>query len=151
MSKCKHKGCTHTCRGGRGYCPTHYYHVKRYGSSGHYRTPQHGMSDKQAYKSWRAMIARCEQPKVGSYALYGGKGIKVCKRWRHSFPNFYKDMGERPEGMSIDRINSNKDYKPSNCRWATASQQQVNRRHPKTRLDYYLDGVRQLFLTSTAL
>jgi hypothetical protein len=81
------------------------------------------------YRSWQAMRQRCLNPNAASYDDYGGRGIKVCKRWLHSFDNFIEDMGLRPAGTSIDRYpNKNGDYKKSNCRWATRSQQSSNRR-----------------------
>lgn len=80
------------------------------------------------YKSWRAMIQRCYRPKSGSYRYYGGLGVEVCDRWRHSFENFLADLGERPEGMTLDRERAEGNYEPGNCRWATAKQQRSNQR-----------------------
>jgi hypothetical protein len=80
------------------------------------------------YVTWQAMIARCTKPQHDSYYAYGAKGITVCARWREDFRNFLADMGERPNGQTIDRIDSASGYEPSNCRWATPKQQSWNRR-----------------------
>lgn len=79
------------------------------------------------YYTWAAMIQRCTNEKDKSYARYGGRGINVDERWL-SFENFLEDMGERPKDLSIDRIDNNKGYYKNNCRWATRSQQMLNRR-----------------------
>jgi len=88
----------------------------------------HGKTNTPAYISWASMITRCTNPNRDGYRHYGGRGISVCERWR-KFENFLFDMGERPSGTSIDRIDVNGNYEPGNCRWATQSVQVANRRN----------------------
>lgn len=95
--------------------------------------PKHGHSCRggttTTYRSWRQMLSRCYYAKNDpSFQDYGGRGITVCDRWR-DFRNFLTDMGDRPEGFTLDRFpNVNGNYEPGNCRWATMKQQAVNRR-----------------------
>lgn len=79
----------------------------------------------RAYRSWNYMLQRCYNAKNTKFPLYGGRGISVCERWHH-FPNFLEDMGECPEGLSLDRKDSNGNYEPNNCRWATPIEQSNN-------------------------
>jgi hypothetical protein len=97
-------------------------------ATGRRTSTTHGRSHDPEYHVWRSMIARCENPKNIGYANYGGRGIKVCREWRESFEAFIKDMGDRPEGMEIDRKNSDGPYEPGNCRWATSGENTRNRR-----------------------
>jgi len=90
------------------------------------RPPTHGKTDTPTWNSWAAMRARCLSPSAGNFKRYGAKGITICKRW-NSFENFLADIGERPTGLSLERKNSKKPYSPSNCRWASAKEQAVNR------------------------
>ncbi len=81
------------------------------------------------YFSWQAMKMRCLNPRHKKFYLYGGRGISVCERWLESFDNFLSDMGERPDGKTLDRYpNKDGNYEPGNCRWATQTEQLSNRR-----------------------
>ena len=88
--------------------------------------------DHPLYQTWRGMKRRCTNPDHDCFKDYGGRGINVCERWLSDFYNFVEDMGERPEGYSLDRINNDMGYSPSNCRWADAVTQANNKRTPTT-------------------
>lgn len=90
----------------------------------------HGMSRSRTYAIWNTMVQRCTNPGSTSYESYGGRGITVCEDWKR-FDSFYADMGEAPDGLSIDRVDNSKGYSPENCRWATGIEQGGNKRNNK--------------------
>jgi len=101
---------------------------------------KHGMKHTKEYETWSRIKARCYNTNNPDYFLYGGRGITVCSQWLESFENFYNDMGERPLNCnSIDRIDNNGNYEPSNCRWSDIKTQARNKRNNRT---YELNGLK---------
>ncbi len=101
----------------------------------------HGRKHTPEYRSWEKMLSRCTNPHNNRFELYAGRGITVCDRWRHSFELFLADMGKRPRGTSIERIENDGNYEPGNCKWATPKEQISNRRRPN---NWKLDTLKAL-------
>lgn len=96
------------------------------------------------WRSWSGMLNRCKNPSARCYNRYGGRGIIVCERWQDSFENFLADMGRKPTPRhSLDRIDNDGNYEPSNCRWATPSEQQRNRADNRI---VQVDGIKMLLV-----
>lgn len=109
---------------------------------------KHGLDGTPIHRVWLSMRSRCSDQNAPHYFRYGGRGISVCQRWSE-FSNFLEDMGDRPEGMSLDRIDTNGNYEPSNCRWADAKTQANNRRNNiRVRIGDRVVGIGEFALAS---
>jgi len=114
------------------------------------RRKKHGMSTPRTpeYRSWLAMLDRVRNPRHVRFENYGGRGIAICHQWVSSFEQFFRDMGTRPEGFTLDRIDNDGNYEPTNCRWADWLVQNNNRRPARKRrratlqeLQRYVDAI----------
>jgi len=124
---CTVEGCN-KLRRGNGLCDKHYTRMKNHGSPHVVKIPHelHGMHDHPLYKTWNNMKNRCYCTTTANYQNYGARGIQVCDRWRNSFSAFVADVGERPKGHTLDRIDNNGNYEPGNVRWARQTVQSKN-------------------------
>jgi hypothetical protein len=104
--------------------------MQKFHAAARIATTKHGMYGTPVYRTWQSILARCDKPSHKSYKDYGGRGIKVCESWR-DFSTFFADMGDRPLGTSIERIDNNKGYEVGNCEWKTAKHQARNRRNSR--------------------
>lgn len=137
MRICSIDGCVRKHKA-KGFCDYHYLVYKRYGDPlTEVRVREnHGLRDHYLYEIWAKMKHRCYNPDSMLYHRYGGRGIRVCDRWLHSFTAFLKDMGDRPfHGAELDRSNNDGDYSPKNCRWAT--HEENNQNTSRTKLSIY--------------
>jgi hypothetical protein len=104
------------------------------------RNYKHGMTRSPAWRSWNAMIRRCKYPSMRGWEHYGGRGITVCSQWSE-FAQFFADMGERPDGMQLGRLDNDGNYEPGNCAWQTASENQGEKNRRVKPWEFTIHGI----------
>lgn len=130
QKECMVQDC-YNLRCAKGYCSKHYDRLRTKGDVNKtaFHVEKHGMVKHELYSTWNNMKSRCYRSESSSYNAYGGRGISMCDKWRYSFSSFVNDVGERPSrNHTLDRIDNDGNYEPSNVRWATQSQQTLNTR-----------------------
>jgi len=138
LKQCSVEGCEKDAHA-KGYCNVHYGRVRRYGNPHTHQFVKHGLSHTVANSRWKGMRRRCLLECCPDYPEYGGRGIKIFDRWVNSFTAFYEDMGEPPTPKhSLERIDVDGNYEPSNCYWADPSTQAANQRMRKYNTSGYL-------------
>lgn len=132
-TECSVEGCDRPKPYKRGLCELHYRRLMDNGDVNSVQKRRDGQTSHLLYNTYYGMKKRCLSSKDKDYPRYGGRGIKICERWLgvDGFFNFIEDMGEKPLGFTLDRINSNGNYEPENCRWAHLNTQAINKDYSK--------------------